>query len=503
MSDQKLIIGYYRLSMEDDSEGESNSIINQRKLVKDYISNIPELVAMPFQEFYDDGYSGSSMERPAIKQVLELARENKVQCIVVKDFSRFARNYIEMGTYLEQIFPFLGVRFISISDRYDSKDYKGKSSDIEVQFKGLIADFYVKDQSVKVKAAVSTRRGKGEYCWGDEFGAHFVGTGPFMMKEWKTDEAVEFVRSENFWGGDVYLDGLNFVYITDINQRVNALKNGDIDIACDLAGEGIEEIKADNNLVMSQEPGMGVNYIYFNMENGPTADIKVRKALQMAVDRDAMCAALYQYGECSPAYLPLPPASWGYDESLEDLVPKYDVEGAKKLLAEAGYPEGFELEYYTSDSASSKKIGEILQQFCAKVNVKVNIHQASWGTFSEIGASGNADAIGMSWTWFPDPYFYLNKMFHEESLGTLGNGQQFNIPEVNELLDKAVEVSDQEERAKLYKEALKLIVEQYPQIDYCLANINTGLNKKVQNYVVRPDKTIEIAGDGHNVWLAK
>ena len=324
-----------------------------------------------------------------------------------------------------------------------------------------------------------------------------------MMKEWKTDEAVEFVRSENFWGGDVYLDGLNFVYITDINQRVNALKNGDIDIACDLAGEGIEEIKADNNLVMSQEPGMGVNYIYFNMENGPTADIKVRKALQMAVDRDAMCAALYQYGECSPAYLPLPPASWGYDESLEDLVPKYDVEGAKKLLAEAGYPDGFELEYYTSDSASSKKIGEILQQFCAKVNVKVNIHQASWGTFSEIGASGNADAIGMSWTWFPDPYFYLNKMFHEESLGTLGNGQQFNIPEVNELLDKAVEVSDQEERAKLYKEALKLIVEQYPQIDYCLANINTGLNKKVQNYVVRPDKTIEIAGDGHNVWLAK
>ena len=85
-----------------------------------------------------------------------------VQCIVVKDF----RNYIEMGTYLEQIFPFLGVRFISISDQYDSKDYKGKSSDSEVQFKGLIADFYVKDQSVKVKAAVSTRRGKGEDCCG-------------------------------------------------------------------------------------------------------------------------------------------------------------------------------------------------------------------------------------------------------------------------------------------------------------------------------------------------
>ena len=166
MSEGKVVIGYYRLSMEDDSQRESNSIINQRKLVKDYISHSPELAAMPFQEFYDDGYSGSTMERPAIRQVLELARNNQVQCIIVKDFSRFARNYIEMGTYLEQIFPFLGVRFISISDHYDSRYYQGKGSDLEVQFKGLVADFYVKDQSAKVKAAVNTKRGRGEYCCG-------------------------------------------------------------------------------------------------------------------------------------------------------------------------------------------------------------------------------------------------------------------------------------------------------------------------------------------------
>ena len=166
MNDQKMLIGYYRLSLEDGSAGESNSIINQRKLVKDYISHIPELAELPFQELYDDGYSGSSMERPGIQQVLELARNEQVQCIVVKDFSRFSRDYIEMGTYLEQIFPFLGIRFISVSDHYDSKDYKGKCSDIEVQFKGLIADFYVKDQSVKVKSAVSTKRSNGEYCCG-------------------------------------------------------------------------------------------------------------------------------------------------------------------------------------------------------------------------------------------------------------------------------------------------------------------------------------------------
>ena len=81
MSDQKLIIGYYRLSMEDDSEGESNSIINQRKLVKDYISNIPELDSMPFQEFYDDGYSGSSMERPALSRFWSLPERTKCSAL--------------------------------------------------------------------------------------------------------------------------------------------------------------------------------------------------------------------------------------------------------------------------------------------------------------------------------------------------------------------------------------------------------------------------------------
>ena len=341
--------------------------------------------------------------------------------------------------------------------------------------------------------------------WGDEFGAHLVGTGPFMMGEWKTDEAANLVKFDKYWGDEVYLDGLNFVYITEVNQRVNALKNGDIDIAYDLTGEGIAEIQADDKLVMNQQAGMGVNYIYFNLVNGPTADIKVRQALQMAVDREAMVAALYQYGEGQPGYLPLPPNSWGYDKSLEDIVPKYDVEGAKKLLKEAGYDENnkLTLQYYTGDSATSKKIGEIFQQFCAQINVNVEIHQAAWGTFSEIGASGNADVIAMSWTWYPDPYFYLNKMFHKESLGTLGNGQGMDIPEVNELLDKAIAASDQAERADLYKQALKLIVEQYAQIDYAVVNVNVGMSSAVQDYVVRPDKTIEVAGDGHNTWLAK
>ena len=192
MKNRLKIAMYLRLSKEDDwNAQESNSISYQRLLLRGYIERNFENYEI--LEFVDDGYSGTSMDRTAMQELLAAALQKKVDFIIVKDFSRFARNYIEMGTYLEQIFPFLGVRFISISDRYDSKDYKGKSSDIEVQFKGLIADFYVKDQSVKVKSAVSTKRSNGEYCCGSAPYGYRIN--PENKKELLiVDEEAEIIR---------------------------------------------------------------------------------------------------------------------------------------------------------------------------------------------------------------------------------------------------------------------------------------------------------------------
>lgn len=164
---KKKLIGYYRLSKDDgEPDRESNSITNQRMLVKEYISAREDLAAMEFVELYDDGYSGASMERPAIKKLLVMMRQEEVGCLIVKDFSRFSRDYIELGTYMEHIFPFMQIRFISISDKYDSAEQTGTGRDLESQFKGLIADFYVKDQSQKVKAAYEVKKGAGEYCSG-------------------------------------------------------------------------------------------------------------------------------------------------------------------------------------------------------------------------------------------------------------------------------------------------------------------------------------------------
>lgn len=126
MTDLRIAI-YMRLSMEDEEmEEESNSISNQRLLLRTFILDTFKDIKTVVTEFVDDGYSGTNFNRPSVMKLLADVKDKKIDCILVKDFSRFSRDYIEIGAYLEQIFPFLGVRFISVNDRYDSNDYIGK-----------------------------------------------------------------------------------------------------------------------------------------------------------------------------------------------------------------------------------------------------------------------------------------------------------------------------------------------------------------------------------------
>lgn len=153
---------YLRLSKEDARAREgSNSIAMQRILLKKYV--VENFVDYELFEFCDDGYTGTNFERPGMQAMLEAIRNSEIHCIIVKDFSRFARDYIELGSYLEQIFPFLGVRFISVNDHYDSDNYQGSLADIDVNFKNLLYDLYSKDLSGKVRSALAVRKEKGQY----------------------------------------------------------------------------------------------------------------------------------------------------------------------------------------------------------------------------------------------------------------------------------------------------------------------------------------------------
>lgn len=155
---------YLRLSLEDgDQQDESNSITSQREILKDYIRSREEFTGVQIREHIDDGYTGTNFNRPAFQKMIALVKKNEVKTILVKDLSRFARDYIESGAYIEQIFPFMQVRFISVNDNYDSKNNENGISSLEIPFKNLVYDYYSKDISQKIRSSVKIRQEKGYY----------------------------------------------------------------------------------------------------------------------------------------------------------------------------------------------------------------------------------------------------------------------------------------------------------------------------------------------------
>ena len=161
---------YMRLSREDNKaiengfeKDESNSISNQRKLLLGFLKKKQELAESPTVQYVDDGYSGTGFERPGFVEMMDGVKKGKIQCVIVKDFSRFGRDYIVLGDYIEHIFPFMRVRFIAVNDGYDSEDYRGKTPDIDVPFRNLAYSLYSQDISDKIKSSLAVRREKGLY----------------------------------------------------------------------------------------------------------------------------------------------------------------------------------------------------------------------------------------------------------------------------------------------------------------------------------------------------
>ncbi|MDO5688721.1 MAG: ABC transporter substrate-binding protein [Tissierellia bacterium] len=338
---------------------------------------------------------------------------------------------------------------------------------------------------------------------GDDFGRNPVGTGPFQFVEWQADSYVRLERHDKYWGDKPHLDSVRFNIITDGNMMGNSLQSGDIDMATQLSGQNVELIKKNDKLVLDQIPGLSIGYFAFNLTEGPTADLKVRQAMNWALNREELVAGVYKFGEAKPLYLPLPSASWGFSDEAAEIVKSSsggDVEKAKALLAEAGYPDGFDLELYCA--ASRVPAATIVQAQMQKIGINVSINSVEWGTFSDIVSQGKAQSYIMGWSWYPDPDFFLFQMLHSNQIGALGNGGGYNNPEVDKILDEATSVtSDQAERTQMYGEALKLIAADLPHLDLYDQDVITGLSNRVKGYTSRPDQTIIIVGDGVNVWL--
>ncbi|MCI9610635.1 MAG: recombinase family protein [Eubacterium sp.] len=203
--------GYVRLSREDGDKEESNSITSQKLLIRDFLSSQPDLMECGMK--VDDGFSGSSFVRPAFQEMMDEIRAGRIDCVVVKDLSRFGRNYLDAGEYIENLFPVLGVRFIAVNDHYDSL-CRTMSDAWMLPFKNLVNEAYCKDSSIKIRSQLEVKRRRGDFT--GAFAPYGYQKDPDQKNHLVPDSfAADVVR-------DIYHWKLAGVSAADIADRLNA-----------------------------------------------------------------------------------------------------------------------------------------------------------------------------------------------------------------------------------------------------------------------------------------
>lgn len=203
---------YLRLSEEDYHKvDESVSIVNQRDYIKSYVENEASLKSCEIEEYIDDGYSATNTNRPSFLRLIEDIKSGKVGTIIVKDMSRFSRDYILLGDYLSNIFPFLKIRFIAINDCYDSINENGNGLDMDTQFKTLYYDLFSKELSEKVRSSIRQIKSQGKNInWAAPFG--YI-KDPKDKHSIIIDEKTAFIVKEAF---DLLLKGYSCIQVANI-----------------------------------------------------------------------------------------------------------------------------------------------------------------------------------------------------------------------------------------------------------------------------------------------
>jgi len=326
--------------------------------------------------------------------------------------------------------------------------------------------------------------------YGEDLATNPVGTGPFKFVSWIKDDSIVYERNPDYWGGDVYLDRLILKVIPDATARWLALKKGEVDVIDFPSPEDLPEMKSTAGIKVIQQEGLNVGYLALNTEKKPYDNVKVRQAMNYAIDRNEIVAGVY--GEAGkPAKNPLPPTMWSYNDDIKAY--PYDPAMAKKLLAEAGYPNGFKTEIWAMPVArpynpNGKKVAEIMQAQLAKVGIEVEIISYEWGTYLDKTDMGEHQAAMLGWTGDNgDPDNFLWVLLSEPAAEKpAGNIAFWKNAEFTALCAQAKEEMDPAKRTELYRKAQVIFHDQAPWVPIAHSVVSEPMKDSVQDFVLYP-----------------
>ncbi|TDX49049.1 ABC transporter substrate-binding protein [Orenia marismortui] len=339
--------------------------------------------------------------------------------------------------------------------------------------------------------------------YGEEFAQHPVGAGPFKFVEWKHDSKVILEKNEDYYvNGRPYLDKVVYRVIPEGSSAFAEYEQGSIyqEVDDDLPAGQIKRIMdptGDFSEDFSNIARLGTFYIGLNTQKEPFNNKKVRQAINYAVNKKVLTQVVLN-GVVKPAKGILPPTMPGYNPDLEGY--EFNIEKAKKLLAEAGYPDGlpgtYELAYNTSKKNQS--IVEAIQSNLKQIGINITLMNMDWGTYIKKVDNGETQMFRLAWIAdYPDPDNFLYVLFHSDNAGPGGNGAFYMNSEVDQMLDKARAMKPGKERLALYQKIEKQIVDDAPWIPVYYYTAPILVKPFVHNYVFTAQSALPLT----NVWL--
>lgn len=316
-----------------------------------------------------------------------------------------------------------------------------------------------------------------------------IGTGPFVFKSYQKDSAIRYTAFDKYFKGKPKIENLVYVIVADSTVRLQKMKSGECNVMSEPQPQDLPQIKATKGVQIISTEGLNVAYIAFNTEKKPFDNLKVRQALSMAMNQNSYLDLIYK-SQGAAAKNPIPPSMWSYSTATP--AHTYDVAKAKALLAEAGFPNGFETDLWTLPVSraylpNGKKLGELVQADLAKIGVKVKLVTFDWPVYLEKSKKGEHSMIEMGWVGDNgDPDNFMNVLLGCSAIKAGSNMARWCNKEFDSLLQKAKEDSNQSVRTGFYQKAQGIFAEQKPWYTVAHAKMNRVISDKVVGYKIDP-----------------
>lgn len=326
----------------------------------------------------------------------------------------------------------------------------------------------------------------------DGFSRAPVGTGPYKMGTWESGSSITLVRNDEYWGTPAVTPNLEFRIIVEATNRCIELETGSIDIAMDIQANDMDRISENPDLTLVQTPGVGVTIGRINTLKEPLTDPRVRLALIKALDVDAAVEAVYG-GKGKRAWNGTASTIWGYDDTYSKENYAYDVEAAKQLMIDAGYPNGFDLTILTSDDTSRALFAEIMQNQWNELGINTKVQVYEVGTFFEYFRSADYQICMVSLNNdMQDPDNSLMTMFHTG----MSEAPVYSNSEVDELLIQGRQETDETKRLEIYKEVQRILQEDVAVLPLAELDVISATRANVTGFEPMANTTTRFATVG-------